>query len=563
MAIDYTQLATVLAQSELLTKEQLEKAQQKAQDESMPLELVLVEDEYISDENLGQIIADIFSVPFVSLKKKSIDEHILHLVPELVARRQKIITFERDKAGIRVAMTDPENEEQIQFLKKKTGEAIHRHYATDRDISNALVLYRKEIKEEFDDIIKQRVKETQRTVGEERDMPVSRIVDTILEYAYQNKVSDIHIEPHDDNVAVRFRIDGILHDVVFLPKDIHPFLITRIKIQSRLRTDEHRAAQDGRLEFKIENEQVDVRVSVVPVSDGEKVVMRLLAEKSRQFNLAELGLENEDLKKVQEGFNKPHGMVVVTGPTGSGKTTTLYAILKILNTRKVNISTIEDPVEYDVEGINQIQANLKTNLTFASGLRSILRQDPDIIMVGEIRDEETANIAINAAMTGHLVLTTLHANDAPTTLPRLLDMKIEPFLIASTINVIIAQRLVRKIHQGCMESYILVPEELQYIEKAIGKERTKKLGIAKEGIRLYRGKGCKLCSGTGYEGRIGIFESIEINEKIRRLIMQRAISEEIRNAAMQAGARTMLDDGIQKALRGVTTIEEVLRATHE
>ena len=335
------------------------------------------------------------------------------------------------------------------------------------------------------------------------------------------------------------------------------------KILSKLRTDEHRAAQDGRMEFTTENEKVDVRVSIIPISDGEKVVMRILSEKSRQFKLSELGLEKGDLEKVQRNFKKPYGMILATGPTGSGKTTTLYAILKMLNSREVNISTIEDPIEYDIEGVNQIQANPKTNLTFAKGLRSILRQDPDIIMVGEIRDEETAGIAINAAMTGHLVLSTLHTNDAPTTLPRLLDMQIEPFLIASTVNVAIAQRLVRKIHQGCVESYIPKADELKSIIGSIGKERAEKIGAHKKGFRLYRGKGCKLCNQTGYEGRIGIFEVLEMTEKIRQLVMKRANSDEIRQEALAAGMTSMLDDGLNKVVKGVTSIEEVVRVTKE
>ncbi|MBU0598296.1 GspE/PulE family protein, partial [Patescibacteria group bacterium] len=374
---------------------------------------------------------------------------------------------------------------------------------------------------------------------------------------------DIHIEPHEGQILVRFRIDGILHDVVFMPKDIHPFIVTRLKIMSKLRTDEHRAAQDGRLDFSVENEHVDVRVSIIPISDGEKIVMRILSEKSRRLTLAELGLENTDLQKVERGFKKPYGMILATGPTGSGKTTTLYAILKILNTREVNISTIEDPVEYDMEGVNQIQVNAKTNLTFAHGLRSILRQDPDIIMVGEIRDEDTAGIAINSAMTGHLVLSTLHTNDAPTTLPRLLDMKIEPFLIASTVNVAIAQRLVRRIHQGCIESYLPKSDDIKNLEKSLGKDRAIKIGLHKKGFRLYRGKGCKLCNGTGYEGRVGIFEVLEVTEKIRQLIMQRSNSDDIRKVAVSEGMTTMLDDGLNKVVKGATTIDELFRATRE
>jgi type IV pilus assembly protein PilB len=563
MPIDYTKLTSALTETGLLTAAQVSLAQQKAEEDKRPLEEILVDEEYISGDHLGQIIADFFDVPYVNLQKKSIDENALRIIPELVARRQKMIAFERDQAGIKIAMADPENEEMRQFIEKKSGETVVPYYAIPRDIIDSLSHYRKGLTEEFDSIIRENVAASQARSEQEREVPITRIVDTILEYAYQNKVSDIHIEPHEKKIVVRFRIDGILHDVVFMPKEILELIIMRIKIMSQLRTDEHRAAQDGRLEFTTEAEKVDVRVSILPVADGEKVVMRILSEKSRQFKLSDLGFSPEDFKKIERNFKKPYGMILATGPTGSGKTTTLYTILKILNTREVNISTIEDPVEYDIEGINQIQVNAKTGLTFAKGLRSILRQDPDIIMVGEIRDEETASIAINSAMTGHLVLSTLHTNDAATTLPRLLDMHIEPFLISSTVNVAIGQRLVRKIHQNCLESYIPDQKELQAIEDAIGKGRATKLGLNKKGVRLYRGKGCKLCNNTGYESRIGIFEVLEMTEEIRQLIMQRVNSDEIRKAAVAAGMTTMLEDGVKKALGSATTIEEVLRATTE
>jgi type IV pilus assembly protein PilB len=563
MPIDYQKLTSALVEAGLLTNDQVAAAQQKASSEQRSLEEVLVDDEYISAEHLGQIVADFFDVPYINLQKKSIDESVLRIIPELVARRQRLIAFARDGAGIKLAMADPADDEIQQFIAKKSGEAVTPYYATPGDIIDTLSHYRKGLTEEFDSIIKENIAASQTRSEQEREVPITRIVDTILEYAYQNKVSDIHIEPHEKKVVVRFRIDGILHDVVFLPKEIIELVVMRIKIMSQLRTDEHRAAQDGRLDFVSEGAKVDVRVSILPVTDGEKVVMRILSEKSRQFKLADLGLGPDDLQEVENNFKKPYGMILATGPTGSGKTTTLYAILKILNTREVNISTIEDPVEYDIEGINQIQVNPKTNLTFAKGLRSILRQDPDIIMVGEIRDEETAGIAINSAMTGHLVLSTLHTNDAPTTLPRLLDMHIEPFLIASTVNVAIGQRLVRKIHQNCLESYLPDTKQTKAIEDTIGKERAEKMGLHKKGLRLYRGKGCKLCNGTGYEGRIGIFEVMDMTEEIRRLIMTRANSDEIRAAAIHGGMTTMLDDGLKKVLGGVTTIEEVMRATTE
>lgn len=561
MSIDYQQLKTILLSSELLTEQQFEVAHKKSIEDGELLEDILVDDEYITDENLGQVIADIYKVPYVNLAKQPIDDAVLQIIPELVAKRQHMLAFDRSDEGIKVAMFDPANEEMIYFLEKKTGEKVLPHYTTKKNINEALKFYRKELKEEFADIIKQNVEAAQDTSDTERELPITRIVDTILDYAYHNKASDIHIEPHDERVIIRFRIDGILHDVVKLPKELDAFIVTRIKIMSRLRTDEHRAAQDGRLSFETDSESVDVRVSIIPISEGEKVVLRLLSEKTRKFNFPDLGLEGDDLLKLEKNFKKAHGMILATGPTGSGKTTTLYAILKVLNTREVNISTIEDPVEYDVEGVNQIQVDPKTNLTFSKGLRSVLRQDPDIVMVGEIRDQETAAIAINASMTGHLVLSTLHTNDAPTTLPRLIDMKIEPFLIATTVNVALAQRLVRKIHQRCMESYIPDDKEMSYITDAVGTKKVDAIGMRNKGFRLYRGKGCQLCNNTGFEGRIGIFEVLEMTESIRQLIMKQANSDDIRTAAIAQGMTTMLEDGLGKAARGITTVEEVLRAT--
>ena len=360
---------------------------------------------------------------------------------------------------------------------------------------------------------------------------------------------------------MRFRIDGILHHVVSLPKDIHGLIVARIKVLAKLRTDEHFAAQDGKIIVKLGREKFDVRVSIVPVTEGENVVMRLLSERVRRFNLEDLGLLGEDLKKVKDGTAKPFGMILATGPTGCGKTTTLYSILKILNKPQVNISTIEDPVEYDIEGVNQIQVNPKKNITFVNGLRSIVRQDPDIIMVGEIRDPETASIAINAAMTGHLVLSTMHANTAATNLPRLIDMGGEPFLVSSSINLIISQRLVRKICTKCRESYEATKDDLREIN--IYEDLIKKIFKNEEKIRIFRGKGCKACVNTGFSGRIGIFEVMEMTDDIQKLIMDKATASQIQARAIENGMTTMLEDGIAKVLLGITALEEVIRATKE
>ncbi|MCK4827544.1 type II/IV secretion system protein, partial [bacterium] len=370
------------------------------------LEDVLIERDLITDKNLGEVVADMLSVPFVSLSEVYIEEEILQTIPEIVAKKQRTIVFKKDKEGLHVASTNPKNTQIIEFVGKKVGSKVTAYYATRHDFDNALNLYAKDVKEAFGDIIAKNVREAQ-GVGK-AEPSIIKIVDTTVVYAYQNKASDIHVEPIGKASLIRFRIDGILHDIVELPIDLHPQIVTRIKVLAKLRTDEHQAAQDGKISYKTKKEDLDIRVSIVPITDGEKIVMRLLSERSRQFSLQDLGFYGNDLKKLREAYKRPHGMILATGPTGSGKTTTLYAILKILNKRNVNIMTIEDPVEYDIQHVNQIQVNPKTGLTFAKGLRSIVRQDPDMILVGEIRDEDTADISINAAMTGHLVLSTLH-----------------------------------------------------------------------------------------------------------------------------------------------------------
>lgn len=429
--------------------------------------------------------------------------------------------------------------------------------ATDQDISNALRIYRKDVQRTFDELIKTGigVASGPATVSE---VPMSKIVDLLINYAYQDKASDVHIEPEEKDSLIRFRIDGILHDVLFLPKSLHDQIITRIKILSRLRTDEHLSPQDGKMRINVEEEEIDVRVSILPVTEGEKAALRLLSSKFRKFSLIDLGMNERDLKKVTAAYSKPYGMILSTGPTGSGKTTSIYAILKILNIREKNITTIEDPVEYRIKGVNQINVNTKTNLTFANGLRSILRQDPNIIFVGEIRDSETAGIAVNASLTGHLVLSTLHTNDAATALPRLIDMNVEPFLVASTVNVIIAQRLVRKICEICKGTRVITKEDLL---KNLPPEVVGKYIDGKASIIIYQGTGCKICHLTGYSGRIGVFEVLEVTKKIRDLITKRQDADVILQKAIEEGMTTMLDDGLEKVMKGLTTIEEVLRVT--
>lgn len=561
MLISNQKLKALVAGLDLIPQKQLERLYKQAEEEKKPLDKLLLAKDLIADEQLGQLLADALGYDFVNLNKIVIDEDVLKVVPEIVAKKQKVIAFARDKEGIKLAMANPKNLEIISLLEKKTGQEIVPFYTTEKIIRSALVKYKKEIQEEFSKVVKENVSQAKGGAKAE-DIPIIKIVDSIINYGYENKSSDIHIEPLETKTVVRFRIDGILHDIIKIPKKIHDLIVTRIKIMAKLRTDEHQAAQDGKITFRLEaGGKIDIRVSIVPITEGEKVVMRLLSEKNRQFGLETLGFSQEDLIKVKKEIVKPYGMILATGPTGSGKTTTLYSIIKVLNRREINISTIEDPVEYDMEEVNQIQVNPKTNLTFAKGLRSILRQDPDIIMVGEIRDEETAGIAINSAMTGHLVLSTLHTNDAPTTLPRLLDMGIEPFLIASTINLIIAQRLVRKICTQCVVSERMSYEDLK--KKLPVKGIEEYFSGSRKNIRIYHGKGCGVCSNTGYKGRIGIFEVLVVSETVKSLIMKRANADEIRKQAQAEGMKTMIEDGISKVIAGITTVEELLRATRE
>ncbi len=538
----------------LATDQVLGEVEKVAVEESRSVADVLIDRNVIKPEELGKLLSNVYKVKFVDLRKESIPREVLTIVPELVAAKKLAITFQRDPEGLKVAMADPEDYDFIKLLEKKTGDPVVPYYAPEFLIRQALPQYRASIKQQFEDVIKINVLKAKGARVE--DVSIIKIVDTIIEYGYQNKASDIHIEPRKEDFLVRFRVDGILHDVLTLPSSIQDLIVTRIKILSRLRTDEHRSAQDGKMMMEVDKQEVDIRVSVLPTTLGEKVVMRLLTPDSRLTSLEELGLNAHDMQIVRRAIAKPHGMILSTGPTGSGKTTTLYSLLRLLSSREVNISTIEDPVEYYLEGMNQVQVNPKTNLTFASGLRSLLRQDPDILMVGEIRDQETASIAINAAMTGHLVLSTLHTNDAATALPRLYDMRIEPFLIASTIDIIIAQRLVRRICTKCIISYSISEDELRQL---LGAEIDVSKYAYEGQARVYRGKGDPTCGHTGYQGRVGIFEVLEMNDAIRELIINKADSDQIRTAAREHGMVTMFEDGLEKVLTGKTTIEEIIR----
>ena len=561
MTLTDDELAKVLEHLKYLPPSKLEDARTDAQQEHISLYEALVQHDYLNEDDLGKVMAYYYQLPYVSLSNVNIGESLLRLIPEPLANQFQTVPFEIERGALHIATSQPGSSDLYAMLAKKAGTDSYKvSYATEPGIAAALHLYKKQLQTVFDDLLAK----TQAGAA-----PIAELVDKLFEYAYDAHASDLHIEPLRDSTVVRFRIDGVLHDEVFFDRKLHDQIVTRLKVLSRLRTDEHLSAQDGRLHVMLGGEQLTVRISVVPVVMGEKVVMRLLAKHSRQFGLADLGMRADDLKSVKDGFARPFGMVLSTGPTGSGKTTTMYAILKILNTRDRNIATIEDPVEYELDGINQIQANAKTNLTFGEGLRSLLRQDPDVLFVGEIRDEETADIAVNAAMTGHLVLSTMHTNDAVTTLPRLVDMHIEPFLAASTVNVIVAQRLVRQICSHCKTSLelklspkgwqgdaaqtaVLNALDPKVLEKHFGK---------KASIRVYQGAGCTACHDTGYQGRIGIFEVLEVTPKLAQLITARADTDTMLAQAVADGMRTMLDDGLEKVLAGQTTLLEILRVT--
>ncbi len=564
-SISDNKLAKILLDGEFVDEETLNHAKRLATESKISLEKVILDKEILTDAHMGQIIAAELGYPFVNLRLQSVDPELMMTLPEAFATQNKVLVFSEEEGVVHIAINDPKNEHLIQLLEKRLNKKLAFHYATANDLHQSFNLYKRDLDKKILELTKAALtqdKKKKEEDGHDEDTEVIQIMDLLFEYAYSSKASDLHIEPQEVETVIRFRVDGVLADRLFLPKPLHDRLITRIKILSHLRTDEHFAAQDGHMEYHFSGEKVDMRVSILPTTYGEKVVLRLLSEKSRQFSIEELGLSPKDMEKLKEQAHKPWGMILVTGPTGSGKTTTLYAVLKILNNRGVNISTIEDPVEYSLLGVNQIQVNAKTELTFVRGLRSIVRQDPDIIMVGEIRDNETADIAVNAALTGHLLLTTLHTNDAASSLPRLMDMGIEPFLVASTVNIIMAQRLLRRICMKCITSYESTVEELEE-EGFLVPDKMKEALFSKGKQRLYKGEGCEVCNHSGYLGRIGAFEILQVDPEVRKMIVSQESSDTIRDYAVSKGMNTMFDDGIKKVLEGQTTIEELIRVVRD
>lgn len=552
-------------------------AQTKATKTNRGLEEILINDGIVNEQDLYEKTGKYLDFPYVSLKGKEVKKEVLNLIPGPVAGAHQVVAFDKEKNELKLAMTDPTDIQTIEFLQRKTGLEPKIYITSPGDLKEALHRYHAELEDDL-----RIVQEAQggEVGGKDlkkaaEEIPTINIVNSVLEHAVYEGASDIHIEPTEKEVVVRYRIDGVLKPVMTLPKNVQSGLIARIKILSNLKIDEHMVPQDGRFKISIQDEKMAFRVSIIPVYDGEKVVMRLLHEGAKPLTLDQLGFLDNPRKLVEDAIKKPHGMILVTGPTGSGKTTTLYSVLGILNQPGVNISTIEDPIEYRIQGVNQSQINAKVGFTFASGLRAFLRQDPNIIMVGEIRDQETAEIAIHAAMTGHLVLSTLHTNDAPTTLPRLIDMGVPPFLVAYTTNIVMAQRLVRKICQYCKEEYRLdkiaagelgrifdVKKIFALFKENIPKDY-KDEGSDVEKITFYKGKGCNRCGQTGYKGRVGIYEILIIDEALTKMINTHATADDIKKYAREHGMVTMFEDGLVKSKIGITTISEVLRVTKE
>lgn len=564
MKLSVSSLKTLLVKPGHVTSEVFDGAVIQAKKSKQNIPDVLIAQGVLRDRDWLMVLSEYLGYPPARLSKKVIQADVLSRVPEIVSRSRGVIAFSKDKNGVHVGMLDPTDVVTRHMLEKRFDMPVVPYLMLKHQLKEALSAYTSNI-----DITFKKLKQVIDDVDasdEERDSAVVSMVDTVLQHAHRAHASDVHIEPYEERVLVRYRIDGVLHDVIEIPKDLHPVVLTRLKIMARLRTDEHRAAQDGKLRFKDEEHVIDVRVSIVPVSYGENVVMRLLSSEGRSFALADLGLRSKDQEILRNAIKDPHGMILSTGPTGSGKTTTLYALMQLLNKRDVHISTIEDPVEYAIEGISQIQVNTRTDLTFANGLRSIVRQDPDIIMVGEIRDQETAGIAVNSAMTGHLVLSTLHTNTAAGTLPRLIDMGIEPFLVASTVNVIIGQRLVRKVCETCRQSVNMTKKHINLLkfdpdiqEFLLQASRKSKLSD----VTLFQGKGCSTCANAGYTGRLGLYEIMVMEDNVQEAVMQRKSSAEILEVAKQNGMQTMAEDGVAKILQGLTTLEEVLRVTKQ
>jgi len=573
-------LEDILYDKKLLTEDQVSAIKLESLNTGKNSEEIINERKYVTSKDLAQAKGILYDVPFYDLKEQAIRPEILELVPENTAKTYRLIPFDKKNNFLYLAMADPLDLQIVEFIERKAKLSVKTFIADSAAILKVTEeQYGKSIGEDVFEALEefagtQKIEESISDIkkaGEViRDAPVARVVNTILEYAVKARASDVHIEPQEEKTRVRYRIDGVLQERLSLPKKVTESVMARIKILAGLKIDEKRKPQDGRFKVEIGDTTTDLRVSSLPTVFGEKIVIRLLKEQGQVLTFKDLGLRGIALKHFEEVLLRPNGIILVTGPTGSGKTVTLATALSKLNTVRVNIITLEDPVEIRVHGVNQVQINTAAGLSFASGLRSILRQDPNIIMVGEIRDSETASLAINAALTGHLVLSTLHTNSAAGAIPRLIDMGAENFLLASTLNLVLAQRLVRKICSFCKEKYEAPKEVAEDIKKGLGAlfsaESADKADVKtdKTGkVYLYRGKGCDKCSQQGYLGRVGIFEVMTVSSKIAKLILERRPESDIEKDAVGEGMVTLLQDGYLKTLEGITTIEEVLRVAKE
>jgi len=537
----------------------------------------LINKNLVDEKELYQKIGKHLKVPFIELNGLDIRHDILTLIPNPLANTHNVVAYDKTTSEVKLAMLDPTDIETAEFIRRKTGLEPKISITTPTDIKDALKNYRAGLEEELKIIEEKTAAEGEEGAGDLKkkaeELPVINIVSSILEHAVFDGASDIHIEPTEKEVHIRYRVDGMLKEAMSLPKNLQNGIIARIKVLANLKLDEHMVPQDGRFKIQIQDEKTAFRVSIIPVYDGEKIVMRLLPEGAKPLTLEELGFLPMVKEKIEVAIKRPHGMILVTGPTGSGKTTTLYSILGMLNQPQVNISTIEDPVEYHIGGINQSQINPKVGFTFATGLRAFLRQDPDIIMVGEIRDQETAEIAVHAAMTGHLVLSTLHTNNAPATMSRLIDMGVPPFLVAYTTNIVLAQRLVRRVCEHCKKEFHLDKNAIKELGLVFDTDQIlpllKKYSELKSSetdldkIVFYQGEGCAKCKQSGYKGRVGIYEVMPIDEEISKKINARATTAEIKEYARTQGMLLMSEDGIIKAKQGITTISEIIRVTKD
>ena len=593
MRVSDITIEKIITQAGLVNESKLADLKNEAENSSQPLQDVVLHQRLASDDALTKMIGDYIGVPFVQIDPKDISEELLLKIPEHIARQYNAVLFATTEDGVlSLAMDDPDDVQALSFIQKEIGYNVKVFLATKSNILDCLENYRGDVSKEIDETIaiQQNNQADAQAITEEEfseNSPIAQTVNLLLEYAIKSSASDIHIEPREGFVQIRYRIDGVLREVNKLPQHVLGALVSRVKILANLKIDERRVPQDGRFKITVSGKQYALRVSTLPIADGEKVVMRILDESNQSVELEQLGYWGKSLLDIKEAMQQPNGMILVTGPTGSGKSTSLFSILTELNTPDVNISTIEDPVEYKITGVNQVQTNVKAGMTFASGLRALLRQDPNIIMVGEIRDSETANLGVQAALTGHLVFSTLHTNNAATCLPRLLDMEIEPFLIASTVKAVVGQRLVRRLCNFCKQQYTPDDGEVKSVGKLFGLSAERSFSYihelearaASEQVggdapmsttetsltHLWKAspEGCEECNHLGFKGRLGIYEVLSISTAIQRQITANATSNEIQDEAISEGMTTMQIDGLVKALRGVTTIADVLRVTRE